>query len=478
MSDHATVQELALLMRSGYPLLALVTQEDERAAGMLQEAASLAKRTVVVAAPVSDAAAAAQAVVEASKRNPGTVTVIPDLHYHLRHPEVARGVKRLAELALKDLRCIAVIAPVFDAPAELELEIATVTIPLPSRKEIDAIYGQVAEESPALSREAEVRALFVQAAQGLAAEEARRVFRKAAAAGAGVELVIRDKKRALRRTEGLEFRDLRETLDDIGGMDSLKNWLRERTRAFSADARAFGLPEPRGLFLTGVQGCGKSLVSKAVAGFWRMPLVRLDLAAVFGAPRPEDTLRRALSVAEAMSPCVLWIDEVEKGFDTTEGGSPSRLLGVMVTWLQEKQLPVFAIATANRIDKLPPEFARKGRFDDIFFVDLPQAHERMDIFSLHLKKHGRDPSAFELEKIAKSSERFTGSEIEQAVISALYTAFSHGREVEQADLINAIKETVPLAETFDQEIKTLREWALKRARHASTDRKRFDYFSG
>jgi SpoVK/Ycf46/Vps4 family AAA+-type ATPase len=228
----------------------------------------------------------------------------------------------------------------------------------------------------------------------------------------------------------------------------------------------------------GVQGCGKSLTSKAVAGFWRLPLTRLDLSAVFGQPRPEEALRGALRIAEAMAPLVLWIDEIEKGFDRGGEGPAARLLGGMVTWLQEKVDEVFVVATANQVAQLPPELPRKGRFDEIFFVDLPNVHERREIFELHLKRRGLDPASFDVDGLAKKSDKLTGSEIEQLIIAAMYGAFGRDEKPTDRDLTHALSETVSLYETFEPEIKKLREWARKRARPASTDRRKVDLFDG
>jgi SpoVK/Ycf46/Vps4 family AAA+-type ATPase len=262
----------------------------------------------------------------------------------------------------------------------------------------------------------------------------------------------------------------------VGGLDQLKAWLTSRTLAYTEKARQYGLPAPRGLLLMGVQGCGKSLSAKAIAHHWRLPLVRLDLPAVFGAARPEETLNAALRTAEAMAPLVLWIDEIEKGFERTSEGSAARLLGGMVTWLQEKSAEVFVVATANRVAALPPELPRKGRFDEIFFVDLPDSKERFEILKLHMKKRGRDPSVYSLEALAQKAERLTGSELEQIIIAAMYAAFSRNLELADNDLFRALKETVPLYETFEEEIKQIREWARKRARSASTDRRKIDLF--
>jgi len=264
-------------------------------------------------------------------------------------------------------------------------------------------------------------------------------------------------------------------LDRVGGLDELKRWLDERRLAFSRGARDFGLPPPRGLLLMGVQGCGKSLAAKAIARFWSLPEVRLDLGLIVGHPYPEALLRQATRIAEAMAPVVLWVDEIEKGFGTEAAGA-RRLLGGFVTWLQEKREPVFVVATANEVEALPPELPRKGRFDEIFFFDLPNAHERVEIARIHLAARGRDPARFDLEALARKTDRFSGSELEQVVLSALYAAFSAGRELEQADLLAAAAETVPLATTYEDRIKALREWARTRARPATLDRRKLDAF--
>jgi SpoVK/Ycf46/Vps4 family AAA+-type ATPase len=226
----------------------------------------------------------------------------------------------------------------------------------------------------------------------------------------------------------------------------------------------------------GIQGCGKSMCAKAVASFWELPIVRLDLSAVYGQNNPEESLRMALKTAEAMSPVVLWIDEIEKGFDITSKGESARLLGGLITWLQEKQHEVFVVATANRVESLPPELPRKGRFDEIFFVDLPDAKERYEIFSVHLKNRNYNPEDFEIEYLVDKTEKMTGSEIEQLIISAMYIAFEKGRPLNDNDLRKALSNTVTLYETFENEIKSLRQWARKRARSASADRSKVDYF--
>jgi SpoVK/Ycf46/Vps4 family AAA+-type ATPase len=262
-------------------------------------------------------------------------------------------------------------------------------------------------------------------------------------------------------------------------LGELKRWLADRRRAFSDEARRFGVPVPRGLLLLGVQGCGKSLSAKAVAREWHFPLLRLDLASAFSSGgRPEALIREAVQVAESVAPAVLWIDEIEKGFAVTaEDTTATRVLGSFLTWLSEKRSPVFVVATANDVKGLPPELLRRGRFDDLFFVDLPTQSERAEVLSIHLARHSRDPLQFDLEALSLASERLTGAELEQVVTAALYSAFAAGREVMDTDLLRAIEETVPIYETYEERIKDLRDWSRGRARPASVDGRIVDLFA-
>ena len=325
----------------------------------------------------------------------------------------------------------------------------------------------------------------VRAALGLTGSEAVRAFRKAwlAAGRAGAEmpaLVAREKRQALHRTPALTFHESSESLGDVGGLGELKAWLRERRQAFGDDARRFGLPTPRGLLLLGVQGCGKSLCAKAVAREWQFPLLRADLAAAFGDPNrtPELALREAIAVAESLAPAVLWIDEIEKGFAASDAEArATRTFGSFLTWMAEKRTPVFVVATANDVTRLPPELLRRGRFDELFFVDLPSARERLEILTIHLRKNGRDPAQFPLEALADQADRLSGAELEQVVCAGLYKAFAAGRDLADSDLSDAIQETVPLYETYEERIKELRNWARHRARAASVDGKMVDLFT-
>jgi SpoVK/Ycf46/Vps4 family AAA+-type ATPase len=270
----------------------------------------------------------------------------------------------------------------------------------------------------------------------------------------------------------LEFYEAHGDLDDVGGLDELKAWLGKRGAAFSEKAHSFGLPAPRGVLLLGVPGCGKSLTAKAVGAAWNLPLLRFDVGSVFGkyVGESEANLRRALRAAEAVAPCVLWVDELEKAISSgrgEDGGTTLRILGAFLSWLQEKSTPVFVVATANNVESLPPELLRKGRLDEIFFVDLPSECERRAIFAIHLRKHGRDVEAFEVEALAQNSAGYSGAEIEQAVIAALYDAFDEQREVATCDVLHNLQAMVPLSITMQEEVAALRTWASTRARAAS-----------
>jgi SpoVK/Ycf46/Vps4 family AAA+-type ATPase len=406
------------------------------------------------------------------------VVILDDVHRRLENPDTLR---LLADATDSLNGTIVVIAPYVDLPAELERRSAILEMPLPSLEELGQVFNRACVDVGVLRAE-EDALRYVRAAQGLSEDEAYRAFKKAMIgwpedSTKSFDSVMRDKRLALRRSKVLEHVQVPVDLDEVGGLDRLKDWLQSRKQAFSEKARSYGLPAPRGLLLMGVQGCGKSLSAKAVAGHWSLPLVRLDISAVFGSDKPESALRNALKVAEAMAPLVLWMDEIEKGFDKGGDGPSARLLGGMVTWLQEKQQEVFVVATANRVANLPPELPRKGRFDEIFFVDLPNYHERLEILRLHVGKRGLKPDAADLVGLAKKTRMLTGSELEQLIISAMYLSFSQGRELTDADLQQALRDTVPLYDTFEEEIKALREWARKRARPASTDRRKADMFA-
>jgi ATP-dependent 26S proteasome regulatory subunit len=409
----------------------------------------------------------------------------PDAHNLLPDPVAVRRLRDALPRLTQRKQTVVLVGPLLDLPLELEREVSRVSLPLPKAPELRKLFERVAKANPDAVADPADLDDCVRAALGLTAGEAMRVLRKAwMSAGAlddqAVTHVLREKRKALRRTRALTFHDASEDLSGVGGLGELKRWLRERQRAFGEDAQRFGLPTPRGLLLLGVQGCGKSLCAKAVAREWRFPLLRLDLAAVFGDSEksPEITIREATAVAESLAPAVLWIDEIEKGFAATDRDAHgSRVFGSFLTWLAEKRSPVFVTATANDVAALPPELLRRGRFDELFFVDLPSEAERVEILAIHLRKHGRAPEQFPLVELAAQAARLSGAELEQVVATALYIAFADGRDLHEHDLANAIQETVPLYETYEERVKELRNWARHRTRPATLDAKMVDLFA-
>lgn len=489
-------RELAVLSRAGYPLISVVTQEEHRAVVLVEAAARAAKKqclrwSISLGFHEGPDAAAEETAGQPELALSGlagyaepALFVFLDFQPFLHQPAVVRRLRdRLPELARRR-QSVVLVGANPGLPAELEKDAAVVDLPLPNA---DALMHELVRvaRSERVDLSAEVADRAVRAALGLSMNEASRVFRKVMVVRRGLaeddlHLIIEEKKRALRTTDVLEFHDLGERLTDVGGLGELKRWLGNRSRAFGEEARAFGLPAPKGLLLLGVQGCGKSLSAKAVAELWKFPLLRLDLGAVFAGAggSPEAAIRQAIKVSESLAPVVLWVDEIEKGFSQVEAGESSvRVFGSFLTWLAEKRAEVFVVATANEVAALPPELLRRGRFDEVFFVDLPNAHERLDILRIHLRKRGRDPDGYpRLDQVAALAEQFSGAELEQVVTAALYRAFSADRELSGEDLEIATKQTVPLYRTYEERIKALRDWSKNRARPATLDSTVLDLF--
>jgi len=322
------------------------------------------------------------------------------------------------------------------------------------------------------------RAALLRAASGLTANEAELAFRSAVVqtgglAAAAVRHVAESKTQVIRKSGILDYYDKPESFADVGGLEILTAWFKTRAPAFANTARYAGLPLPKDVLLVGVPGCGKSLSARALAGTWGVPLVRLDVGRIFGSyvGQSEANLRMAIQTAEAVSPCILWIDEVEKGFSGVRGqgggGVAARVFGSFLNWLQDKRSPVFVVATANDLSGIPPEFLRQGRFDDIFFVGLPGDQERDTVFRIHLARRKRDADRFELKTLVDASQGFSGAEIEQTVVGGLFRAFEAGRELETADMAAAAKETYPLSRSRAREIALLTAWASRNAKPAS-----------
>jgi ATPase family associated with various cellular activities (AAA) len=494
------LEELDILIRARYPLLYLVSWEEHRVDAILTELARSHSKALFhwsitrglrnvggsrTATQPDETRNPIDALAAIEKLNEPSVVVLKDFHPYLEDKGVVRALRELAHFLKSTFTTVILLAPTLSIPVELEKEVSVVDVPLPGYndllqllKEIVAVVRKGNKATVDLSREHADQ--LIKAALGLTLSEAENAFAKAIAADGklGVEDIkrVQDEKRQVIRKNGLlEYYPPDESLGNVGGLQNLKGWLGQRTAAFGERARQFGLPEPRGLLLLGVQGCGKSLTAKAISAHWNLPLLRLDMGRIFSGliGSSEENLRKAIHVAESVAPVVLWVDEIEKGLSgvasssTGDSGVSARVFGTLLTWLQEKTAPVFVVATANRIEGLPPEVLRKGRFDEIFFIDLPELAERQEIFRIHLKRRKRDPGNYDLGALATLTDGFSGAEIEQAVIAGLYEAFGEGVELGQQHLVRAIRETFPLSVTMRDEIARLRTWAKGRTRPAS-----------
>jgi AAA+ superfamily predicted ATPase len=484
----AFAETLQTYLSASYPFLYLVSFEEARVLGLLRQLAAGLQRPFTLWRPEESTEPAQALTAELDRIVAGegrSVHVLVDAHPYLQTPERVRQLRVVQRKLAQTGGHMVLVSPVLVSPPELAKDWTVLQVPLPDRAEMEAsLEASVpAAMYPALDRER-----LAIAALGLTAREAQRAFERARHLSGIAHArqlpfdweatVVEEKRRLMSSTGALEFCAIDTDLDSVGGLEELKGWLMQRSRAFGDEARRFGLPQPRGLLMVGVQGCGKSLLAKAVAGFWGIPLLRLDLGSLFSGSTPPDVaLRGAIHTAEALAPCVLWVDEIEKGFDERAGGETSRLLGSLLTWLQEKSQPVFFVATANKVDALPPELLRRGRFDEIFFVDLPEADARATILAIHLARRGRPPQSFDLGELAQMTDHFSGAELEQVVVSALYGAWAESRDLSQRDLVVAARQMIPLYTLYETEIKALRTWARDRARPAGMSRRLVDLFA-
>ncbi|MEE2829456.1 MAG: AAA family ATPase [Myxococcota bacterium] len=490
-------EELALTIRAHYPYIYFLSYEEDRALHGIRQLAKEMERSLWSWSAIDGLRGPDKKSIEMSAdplralahldklKGPGLL-VLKDFHRHIEDIGVVRRMRDMRSRLSRRQWSVVLLSPRAVIPSDLEKEVIILELPLPGLQEVARILHRLLKGEK-ITIDVELFERFVKASLGLTEDEIKRVYSKVLLRGGcfgddQLREVIAEKRQIIDRSEFLEFHDLSTEISEVGGLDNLKQWLESRAMAFSEKARTYGLPEPKGLFLLGVQGCGKSLTAKAIADLWKVPLLRLDAGAlVMRAGSAEEDFRRTIAIAESMAPVVLWIDEIEKAFSGMDGSdsvnaSAVRVFGNFITWLQEKEAPVFVVATANDVRNLPPEMLRKGRFDEIFWIDLPNIHERERIFGIHLSKRGRDPVDFHTWQLAENTDRFSGAEIEQAVVDALFDSFAEDRELETADILRAIRRTVPLALTMDQAIKRLKDWARDRTRPATFDSRRIDFF--
>jgi len=419
------------------------------------------------------------------------ILILKDIHTYFNGNFPDRNIVRRMRDAAEFLKVsdkkknIVITSPILSIPVELQKDITVAELPLPSKSEIRDVLDFVIETNAPycnIDLSEEDKELIAKTAQGLTLNEFENALSRALVERKELtinelDIIVSEKCQVIKKTGILEFINADISIDEVGGLENLKKWLQKRNKSWSDKAtKDYNLPSPKGVLITGVPGCGKSLTAKAMSSLWKLPLLRLDVGKIFNKwiGNSEENIRIAIQTAEAVAPSILWIDEIEKGFGDAgdnDGGTTSRIFGTFLTWLQEKKKPVFVVATANNISKLPPELLRKGRFDEIFFVDLPTKTERNIIFKLHLEKRLKgsvsegkfNVTESLLEKLSDMTEGFVGAEIEEIVISALFEAFSENRTLQENDLIKAIKNTVPLSTTQYEQILVIRAWATERA---------------
>jgi SpoVK/Ycf46/Vps4 family AAA+-type ATPase len=514
---------LKILLDSSTPIVAIETVEEVRAVRLVHaacEALNIAtfewtiasglvrcnsNGEVVAAAsvPTSSHGAAAQPALANSKAiynsqdpaqmlanlegiSTGAAFILKDLHRHMDEPVVVRRLRDVGQQFSANRRTIILTSPKIEIPPELRGLVEFLELPLPDRQRLRQIVDEVVvrvSKDHTLQRKLDSQGLdaVVESLRGLTEEESERAISQALVSRYALcpEIasdVVEAKKSLLRRSELLEFVEADEAFSSVGGMDNLKHWLAQRRGSWEDSAREFGLEPPHGVIILGVQGCGKSLCAQAVAGEWNLPLVKFDTAAVYDKyiGETEKRIRKVFEVAEGLAPCVLWIDELEKIFAgsgpdsaSVDAGVSSRLLASFLSWMQERKAPVFVVATCNNVSALPPELIRKGRFDELFFVDLPGPEELKQILSIQLARRKRDPAVFDLDKVAAAAKGYSGAEIDAAVQTALYAAFSAKKPLTTQLLLDALAQTVPLSTTRAEEIDGLRQWAATRAVPAS-----------
>jgi AAA+ superfamily predicted ATPase len=498
--------ELDVLIRARYPVIYVVTWEEERVEQRLAKIAEARKKKLYVWTCTQGIVRAGSEPQTAKSGSGNTADPLAALDAVLGHVEPAiylfkdfhpftedvrcniATIRRLRDVAyqLRDTyKTIVICAPMMRLAPELQKDVTILDFKPPDVPEFNRLLDRIIEDvkdkpQVQINLDADGRERLVHAARGLTLKEAENVFAKTLVLDGKIDaddvsVVFSEKQQIIKKSGLLEYYASDEAIGNIGGLENLKQWLAKRSMAFSERAAEFGLPAPKGVLLLGVQGCGKSLCAKAVSSLWKLPLLRFDVGRMFGSlvGSSEENMRRAIQTAESVSPAILWVDEIDKAFagatggGASDGGTASRVFGTFLTWLSDKTAPVFVITTANDISHLPPELLRKGRLDEIFFVDLPSEPERIDIFRIHLEKKSRVPDGFDLQLLAKHSEGFSGAEIEQAIVSALFDAFSDGTELNTDTIVHALDETVPLSKTMSEELARLRSWAQGRARPAS-----------
>ena len=486
--------ELMLLLKARYPVIYITTIEEDRVEYIIRKNIKEKLNRSIYSWDFVDGYTNNPNNKGFGKRNPlqalelverltsetPALFLLKDFHRFLTDISISRKLKNLSRLLKLQPKTIIIIGSELNIPKELQDLITILNFHLPMENEINKELNRLIL-SLNITIESQLLEKLISACQGLSLERIRRVLSKIIATyktidESSIEFLLNEKKQIIRQTQILEYWSTNENIQNIGGVDNLKNWLKKRKMAFSLQASNYGLPTPRGLLLIGIQGTGKSLTAKAIGTEWQLPLLKLDVGKLFGGivGESESRLRQMIEVSETLSPCILWIDEIDKSFSNIESngdsGTSNRILGTFISWLSEKTKPVFVVATANNVDLLPLEIIRKGRFDEIFFLDLPKRQEREQIFKIHIQEfRPKSWQLFDYKELAQLSESFSGAEIRQSIIDAMYQAFYEKREVTNEDICNALKEVIPLAQLENSQTLKLQSWVSSgRIRPASS----------
>jgi|TARA_B110000971_G_scaffold188590_1_gene198440 SpoVK/Ycf46/Vps4 family AAA+-type ATPase len=476
-------QELLLLIKAKYPIIYITTHEEERVEYIIKHCTQeLGGRAVYTwdfidgytGTPFDQSTAKGNPIqalnlIEKLTPNTPSLFIMKDFDIFFKDVAIIRKTKNVTKLLKIQPKNMIIISSKTNIPESLQDIITILEFPLPNKFEINAELSRLLK---ALNHNISEDLLerLVKACQGLTLERIRRVFSKIIVESnsiteQSIHFILLEKQQIIKQTQILEFYPTNKTLLDIGGLEKLKSWLSLRSESLTKKAEIYGIPFPRGVLLTGIQGTGKSLTAKAIANEWNLPLLRLDIGRVFTGivGESEARVRQTIQIAEALAPCILWVDEIDKSFSNkvgnTDNGTTNRVFSTFLTWLSEKQKPVFFVATANNIEVLPAELVRKGRFDEIFFLDLPKREEREKIFRLHLlKKRQHETSRYNIRHLSEITEKFSGAEIEQVVIEAMRIGFQEKREFTGDDLMTAAKTIIPLAFLDQEQIEVLQEW--------------------
>ena len=478
-------KELNLLLKARYPVLYISTFEEDRVEYTIRKAIKSTSNKAIYTWDfvegyktnpnnprfASKNPLQALELVEKLTADTPAIFILKDFNKFLTVISISRKLRNLVRILKTQPKSLIIVATELEIPKELSDLITVLDFTLPNSTEIKNELLRLFE-SLNKTVEPDFLEVLIRACQGLSIEKIRRALSKSIAQygtinEATINLVLVEKRQIISQTEILEFQGTTSQFTDIGGLETLKKWLATRKESFSEKAKLYGLPAPRGLLLAGIQGTGKSLTAKAIANEWQLPLLRLDIGRLFGGivGESESRVRQMIQLSEALAPCVLWIDEIDKAFsEQTKGGdsgTTNRVLGTFITWLSEKRSQVFIVATANNFSVLPLEIIRKGRFDEIFFVGLPILNERQQIFNVFLNRlRPNQLGDFDLALLAKKSEGFSGAEIEQAIVEGMLIAFNEKREFNTADIVGGLKQIIPLSQIEPERTKQLQDWAI------------------